>query len=899
MKHIYFFDEGRADMKDLLGNKGAHLAEMQHLGLPVPPGFIISTAACTRYLSAPSQLPKDLMSEVQSALKKLEKAMDRNFGDAEKPLLVSVRSGAPISMPGMLETVLNLGLNDQTVEGLAKQTGNDYFAYDCYKRFIQMFATVVLEINPSFFQEALAKKRRLLRLEEGQKMPFDGLQVLIMDYKRIIQNKSSRGIPQEPMEQLEMAIESVFRSWNIPRAVAYRNYMKIDHNLCSAVTVQAMVFGNLGEDSATGVAFTRNPATGERGLYGEFLLNAQGEDLVAGIQTPRKIAELSLALPDAYRQLKAIASQLEEHYKEMQDIEFTVERNQLFMLQTRTGKRTIQAAVNIAVDMANEGVISAEEALLRIDANQLPLLLLPGFNALSKAAAIEAGRLLATGLNASPGSASGQIVFTSEEAVQLASQGQKVILVRPETCPDDVHGMIAAQGILTEHGGNTSHAAVVARGMGKPCVTGCESCQIDLRRQTLTIQDRVFHPGDIISIDGATGEVFEGTIDTTSPVISDKFITLMQWADAFKGLEVRANAETPIDARKALELGAKGIGLCRTEHMFMSPERLPIVQQMILAENADKRAKVLSHLLQFQTEDFREILQIMAGYPVTIRLLDPPLHEFLPKIEDLEKQLEQDKRQDPYQEKVKSTQDLLEKARALSEVNPMMGFRGCRLGLLYPEIYQMQVQAIFEAACELASNRVDVRLEIMIPLVGHAEELRLLRESLESTANEVMRRHDIWLHYLFGTMIEVPRAALTADQIARYAEFFSFGTNDLTQLALGYSRDDAETHFLKHYLSRGILKESPFETLDTDGVGQLMQMAIAKGRSASPNIKLGLCGEHGGEAKSVKFCHEIGLDYISCSPFRVPTARLAAAQAAILEHPKTGHPKTRSELPIS
>ncbi|MCE3235751.1 MAG: ppdK [Vampirovibrio sp.] len=881
MKKIYLFSEGNAYMKDLLGSKGANLAEMVRAGLPVPPGFTITTDVCNEYLSNGGRFPTDLMPDILNALKTVETAMNRQFGDVDNPLLVSVRSGAKISMPGMMETVLNLGLNDQTLQGLIRQSGDERFAYDTYRRFIQMFGSVVLEINKEYFEDILDYKKQHLRVQNDADLTVNALKEIVLAFKEIVQDKTGAPFPQDPMTQLQQAIEAVFRSWHIPRAVAYRNYMKIEHDLGTAVNIQAMVFGNMGEDSATGVAFTRNPATGEKELYGEYLLNAQGEDVVAGIRTPQKISDMAREMPALYEEFSEIAYRLEHHYMDVQDMEFTVEKGRLFMLQTRSGKRTIQAAVKVAVDFVNEGIITPEEAMLRIDANQLPQLLLPAFSQSAMAQARKSNHLLATGLNASPGAATGEIVFNPDEAETLAEQGRNVILVRTETCPDDVHGMIAAQGILTTRGGNTSHAAVVARGMGKPCITGCESCRIDPKAETLSIGDKILQKGELISLDGATGEVFEGAIPTEIPKLGPELEILLNWADETRVLGVRANADTPADARKALEMGAKGIGLCRTEHMFMAQDRLPVVQDMILADSLEARKKALTRLMPMQLEDFKGIFRAMAGHPVTIRLLDPPLHEFLPNREELRIALEQQIKADPYEENVKAQAAILKKVGELHEVNPMMGFRGCRLGLVYPEIYAMQVRAIFEAACDLVSERINVQPEIMIPLVGHVSELKALREQLEAVANEVMNRRDIWFHYLFGTMIEVPRAALTADEIAQYAEFFSFGTNDLTQLTLGYSRDDAEGRFLVKYLEKGILKENPFEVLDVAGVGQLIEIAREKGRIMRPHLKLGICGEHGGESRSVQFSHQVGLDYVSCSPFRVPVARLAAAQAAI------------------
>lgn len=883
MKKLYLFSEGNAYMTDLLGGKGANLAEMVRAGLPVPPGFTITTDVCNDYLTQGEQFPPGLMPDILNALKTVEASMDRRFGDPKNPLLVSVRSGAKISMPGMMETVLNLGLNEQTLAGLIQQSGDARFAYDTYRRFIQMFGSVVLGINKDFFEDIITHKKGLVGVEHDSQLDVQALRDIVSAFKEIVADKTGHAFPEDPIIQLQQAIEAVFRSWNIPRAVAYRNYMKIDHDLGTAVNIQAMVFGNMGGDSATGVAFTRNPATGEKELYGEYLLNAQGEDVVAGIRTPKTLNQMAEDMPALYEQFSEIAYRLEHHYMDVQDLEFTIERGQLFMLQTRAAKRTIQAAVKTAVDFVHEGILSPEEALLRVDANQLPQLLLPTFAPAAQAQARQNGRLLVTGLNASPGAATGELVFDPDVAETMAATGKRVILARPETCPDDVHGMIAAQGILTARGGNTSHAAVVARGMGKPCITGCESCRIDPHAGSLTVGGKVLYQGTIISLDGSTGEVFEGEIPTVQSALGPELEILLTWADETRKLGVRANADTPADARKALQMGAKGIGLCRTEHMFMAPDRLPVVREMILAETAEAREAALSRLMPMQLEDFKGIFRAMAGHPVTIRLLDPPLHEFLPNRDELRDELSACLKADPYGEKSITLSAMLKKVNELHEVNPMMGFRGCRLGLVYPEIYAMQVRAIFEAACELVAERCNVQPEIMIPLVGHVQELKMLREQLEAVANGVMLRRDMWLHYLFGTMIEVPRAALTADEIAQSAEFFSFGTNDLTQLTLGYSRDDAEGRFLAKYLEQGILKDNPFEVLDANGVGQLIEIARDKGRQMRPQLKLGLCGEHGGEAQSVLFCHQAGLDYVSCSPYRVPVARLAAAQAVIHE----------------
>ena len=887
-KRVYLFNEGDASMRDTLGGKGANLAEMTRAGLPVPPGFTITTQTCNAYLANNNALPSGLMDDVRAALAAVEADQGKRFGDVQNPLLMSVRSGAKFSMPGMMETILNLGLNDDTLQGLIAQSQNPRFAYDSYRRFIGMFSSVVLHLNKDEFEHLLQQKKNERRVTLDTDLTAEDLEAVVSSFKAHVQSKLGRPFPQDPMEQLQLAIEAVFKSWNIPRAIAYRNYNKIDHTLGTAVNVQAMVFGNMGNDSATGVAFTRNPSTGEAALYGEYLVNAQGEDVVAGIRTPKKLAEMKEELSALYTQFADIAKQLETHYKDVQDMEFTIERGRLYMLQTRNGKRTAQAAVKIAVDLAEEGLISQEEALLRVEANQLPQLLLRSFDPASKKAAQSQGRLLGTGLNASPGAATGIIVFDPTEAEARAHKGEKVILVRIETCPDDIHGMIPAQGVLTTRGGNTSHAAVVARGMGKPCIAGCESAFIDLKAETITFNGQTLNKGDLLSIDGSTGEVFRGPIDTVEPKMSVEFEKLLDWADRTRRLGVRANADTPEDALKALELGAKGIGLCRTEHMFMDQDRLPVVQQMILSDTAEARREALKKLLPMQHQDFKAIFRVMAGCPVTIRLLDPPLHEFLPNHDELLEEVTKLRVLGRTGPELAQQEALLNKVQDLREANPMMGLRGCRLGLLFPEINEMQVRAIFEAATDLQKEGIDVVPEVMIPLVGHVNELKTAREQLEQVAEEVMNRKGVRVTYAFGTMIEIPRAALTADQVAEYAEFFSFGTNDLTQMTFGYSRDDAEGKFLTRYLEQGILKHNPFETLDQEGVGQLVKVARDKGRQVRPDIKLGICGEHGGEAASVQFCHEAGLTYVSCSPFRVPVARLAAAQAAVMQEAGNG-----------
>ncbi|NLM52959.1 MAG: pyruvate, phosphate dikinase [Firmicutes bacterium] len=875
-KNVYLFSEGNAEMRELLGGKGANLAEMTRIGLPVPPGFTISTDACREYFRRDQQLWDELRQEILTALHKLEEKMGKRFGDKENPLLVSVRSGAVFSMPGMMDTVLNLGLNDETVLGLAAAANNERFAYDCYRRFIQMFADVVLKVDHYLFENALEEKKRARGVQYDTELTAADLKELVAEYKQIVFKETKKSFPQEPVEQLILAVLAVFDSWNNQRAIVYRELHKIPHHLGTAVNVQAMVFGNLGDDSGTGVAFTRNPADGTKELYGEFLINAQGEDVVAGIRTPLDIAKMAEYMPDVYKQFTDVCELLEKHYRDVQDIEFTVERGKLYLLQTRAGKRTATAAVKIAVNMAEEGLITREEAIMRVETAQLDQLLHRRIDQETKPEPI------AKGLPASPGAASGQIVFDADEAEKLAEEGVKVILVRPETTPDDIHGIVAAEGVLTSRGGMTSHAAVVARGMGKCCVTGCEALKIDLGAKTMTVGEQEFKAGDIISIDGSTGEVFAGKVAMIDPELSAEFETLLRWADEVRKLDVRANADNPDDAAKAREFGAAGIGLCRTEHMFMSQDRLPLVQEMILAKNEEERKRALEKLLPMQQSDFEGIFRAMDGLPVTIRLLDPPLHEFLPNLEDLlvEVTLLKERGNDP--ELLREKQELLKQVRSLHELNPMLGHRGCRLGVVTPSIYKMQVLAIFQAAAKLIAEGIKVIPEIMIPLVGLDEELRILRELVVETAEEVMAKTGQKFEYKVGTMIELPRACITADQIAAHADFFSFGTNDLTQTTFGYSRDDAEGKFLLHYLQEKILKENPFAVLDRDGVGELVKIASEKGRATKPEIKLGICGEHGGDPSSIEFCHIIGLNYVSCSPFRVPIARLAAAQAAII-----------------
>jgi len=871
-KYVYFFGEGKAEgngkMKDLLGGKGAGLAEMTNSGIPVPPGFTITTEVCTYFYSHDRKMPGEFQAQYEEAINKLEKATGRKFGDEKNPLLVSVRSGAKFSMPGMMDTILNLGLNDVSVAGLIKSTDNERFGYDAYRRFIQMFGNVVLGLEKEDFEEILSKKKEEVGVKLDTELTAEDLKDLILRYKAFVREKIGEDFPQDARVQLDMARDAVFKSWNNPRAITYRKLNKISDDLGTAVNVQAMVFGNMGDDCATGVGFTRNPSTGEKVFYGEYLTNAQGEDVVAGIRTPKPIAELEKDMPDVYKQLREITSKLEKHYKDVQDFEFTIERGKLYMLQTRNGKRTAQAAVKIAVDMVKEGLITKEEALLRVDPDSLNQLLHPILDPKAKY------EVLAKGLPASPGAAVGKVVFNSEDAVAQAGK-DKVILVRTETCPDDIHGMDVSQGVLTARGGMTSHAAVVARGMGKCCVAGCEAIRVDEHEKKFTVNGIEVKEGDWITLNGSTGEVILGKVPTVDPSLTGDFGEFMSWADEARKLKVRANADIPRDAITARKFGAEGIGLCRTEHMFFAEERLPFMQQMIVADTLEERKEALAKLLEFQKEDFKGLFKEMAGFPVTIRTLDPPLHEFLPKTE--EEALELSKKIGVSAEKIWA------KSAELHEFNPMLGHRGCRLGITYPEITEMQARAIIQAACELKKEEnLDIVPEIMIPLVGNVNELKNQKEVVVRVAEEVMKEEGVELEYHVGTMIEVPRGALTADEIAGEAEFFSCGTNDLTQMTMGFSRDDSGK-FIKVYLDQKILKADPFQTLDQDGVGQLVKMAVEKGRSVKKDLKVGICGEHGGDPESVKFCHRVGLSYVSCSPFRVPIARLAAAQAAVEE----------------
>jgi pyruvate,orthophosphate dikinase len=854
-RYVYDFEEASELGRDLLGGKGAGLAEMTAIGIPVPAGFIVTTEACIEYMQGDREMPSGVEEEVKAHLRRLEQTTGKRFGDLEDPLLVSVRSGAAVSMPGMMDTILNLGLNDEAAQGLARTTGNERFAGDAYRRLIQMYGDVVDGVDADAFEHELSGLKEERGATQDVDLSAGDLGELIERFKRVYRDATGSDFPQAPEEQLRRAIRAVFDSWDNPRAQVYRRANGIPDDLGTAVSVVQMVFGNKGDDSGTGVAFTRDPATGEQGIWGEFLTNAQGEDVVAGIRTPQPIAAMKKALPEAYDQLVETMHRLEEHYREMQDIEFTVEEGRLYLLQTRSGKRTAQAALRIAVEMVEEGLISKDEAVARIDPGQLDQLLHPMIDPQTDYEAA------AKGLNASPGAATGKIVLDADTAEERGLAGDAVILVRWETNPDDIHGLLQARGVLTAHGGMTSHAAVVARGMGKPCVAGCEDLSIDLDARRIKLAGHELAEGEVITLDGGTGEVIVGEVDLVPPQINEDFETLLGWADDIRRLRVRANADTPEDAAKAREFGAQGIGLCRTEHMFMTDDRLPTMRAMIMASTEEERREALGELLPLQQQDFEGIFEAMAGLPVTIRLLDPPLHEFLPPPDQAE------------------SPEMARRIRALRETNPMLGTRGCRLGLLFPEIFEMQVRAIIRAAVAVEQRTGDAPLvEIMHPLVGFAEELKRLRELTVRTAAE---EEDA--DYLCGTMIELPRACVRADEIAGEADFFSFGTNDLTQTTLGFSRDDAEKKFLSHYLDEKILASNPFETLDQGGVGDLMRLAVERARSVKPDIKLGICGEHGGDPRSVAFCHELGLDYVSCSPYRVPLARLAAAQAALAE----------------
>jgi pyruvate,orthophosphate dikinase len=860
-KYVYDFSEGRADMKALLGGKGANLAEMTSLKIPVPFGFTITTEACDQFYKNGKKYPEGMMIQVEEKLAMLEQKMGMRLGDPKNPLLVSVRSGAAASMPGMMDTILNLGLNDIVVEGLAKRTNNPRFAFDAYRRFIQMFGDVVMDVAHSEFEKILEKRKETKGVEYDTELDAADLREIVGEYKEMVKKISKADFPQEPKRQLEMAIHAVFNSWNNDRAILYRRLNDIN--------VQAMVYGNMGESSGTGVAFTRNPSTGENEFYGEYLMNAQGEDVVAGIRTPQRIETLKRHNAEVYKQLLEIRERLERHYKDMQDIEFTIQEGKLYMLQTRNGKRTAAAAVRVAVEMFKEGLIDKKTAVLRVDPNSVNQLLHKQFDPIAMAKAT----VVAKGLPASPGAAVGEVVFNAEKAHLLANEGHKVVLVRTETSPEDLIGMNAAQGILTSRGGMTSHAAVVARGMGKCCIAGCGDVVVHEEQGCFEIKGLKVKEGDFISLDGSMGDVYIGKLPTVEPELSGDFGELMRWADEYRKLGVRANADIPRDAQVAVKFGAEGIGLCRTEHMFFEGERIRAMREMILADNLAGRKKALDKLLPYQKSDFRGLFEAMAERPVTIRLLDPPLHEFLPKEEEEIKAISK--------ETGVSVEKIKDKISALHEQNPMLGHRGCRLGITFPEITEMQTRAIIEAALEVAKEKkLDIEPEIMIPLVGNIKEFTHQKAIVVKTADEFIKKSGVKMKYMVGTMIEVPRGALTADEIAKEAEFFSFGTNDLTQMTLGFSRDDVGS-FVPHYIELGILEKDPFQVLDRVGVGQLIRMAVEKGRSARPKLKLGICGEHGGEPSSIEFCHMVGLNYVSCSPYRVPIARLAAAHAAI------------------
>ena len=872
MKYVYAFKEGNASMRNLLGGKGANLAEMTNLGLPIPQGFTVTTEACTEYYNCGKKISKEIEEEIFKAIGELEKIQGKKFGDNEDPLLVSVRSGARASMPGMMDTILNLGLNDEAVEGFAKKTNNPRFAYDSYRRFIQMYSDVVMEVNKSFFEKIIDELKEELGVHYDTELNVDDLKELVKRFKKIYSDHmNGEEFPQDAREQLMGAVKAVFRSWDNPRAIVYRRMNDIPGDWGTAVNVQAMVFGNMGDTSGTGVAFTRNPSTGEKGIYGEYLINAQGEDVVAGVRTPQPITKLAEDLPECYEEFIKIATKLENHYKDMQDMEFTIQEGKLYFLQTRNGKRTAQAAINIACDLVDEGMITPEEAILRIDAKSLDQLLHPMFDKDELAK----GEVIGSALPASPGAAAGKIYFNAEDAKNAGKggRGERVILVRLETTPEDIEGMVASQGVLTVRGGMTSHAAVVARGMGTCCVSGCGEIKINEEKKEFTLGNYTFHEGDYISLDGSTGKIYKGDIKTVPASVTGNFGRIMAWADENRRLKVRTNADNPRDTKKAVELGAEGIGLCRTEHMFFEEDRIPKIRKMILSETVEDREKALNELIPFQKGDFKAMYKVLNGLPMTVRYLDPPLHEFLPTEEEDIIALAKDMNV--------SVEKLKEKISDLHEFNPMMGHRGCRLAVTYPEIAKMQTRALMEAAIEVSEEEgIEIVPEIMIPLVGEEKELKFVKDIVVETAELVKKEKNSDMQYHIGTMIEIPRAALTADAIAKEAEFFSFGTNDLTQMTFGFSRDDAGK-FLDSYYQNKIYESDPFAKLDQTGVGQLVEMAVEKGRKTRPNIKLGICGEHGGEPSSIEFCNRIGLDYVSCSPFRVPIARLAAAQAAI------------------
>ncbi|HEY7341432.1 MAG TPA: pyruvate, phosphate dikinase [Ktedonobacterales bacterium] len=900
-KWVYLFSEGNATMRALLGGKGAGVAEMTNAGLPVPPGFTITTEACNEYYTNDKQFPEGMWEQAQAALHIVEEQTGKTFGDTANPLLVSVRSGAKFSMPGMMDTVLNLGLNDETVKGLIAHSGDERFCYDAYRRFVQMFSKIVLDAKPDAFEHKITEYREKTGAANDAEIPADALKAMVEDFKQIARDASGKPFPEGPIEQLRLAIEAVFASWNNKRAIDYRNFNKIPHDLGTAVNVQTMVFGNMGDTSATGVAFTRNPSTGEKQLYGDYLVNAQGEDVVAGIRNTSPIAKLAEEMPEVFQQFEQIAERLERHYRDVQDMEFTIEQGRLYMLQTRAAKRTAAAAVKTAVDMVSEGLITSDEAVQRVNPNQVDQLLLPRFDPDALAQAVAEKRQLATGVNASPGAAVGVAIFDADRAEAAGKAGQAIILVRQETSPDDVHGMLVAKGILTSQGGTGSHASVVARGLGLPAVVGCEGIRVDYAQRQFEVKATglAVHEGETISIDGTTGTVYQGAIKTIEANYDAEhdLHTLLAWADEVRKLGVWANADYPRDAERSVKFGAEGIGLCRTEHMFMEQERLPIVQAMILAKTPEERQAKLDQLLPFQRSDFEGIFRAMVnpetgeGYPVVIRLIDPPLHEFLPSYEEtlVEVTRLEDSGKDP--EELAKKRELLKAIAGMREMNPMLGLRGCRLGLIFPEINVMQTRAILEAAANVAKEGIKLQPKIMIPLVGVVTELAEVRRQLEAVAKEMSEQLGGKVNYKFGTMIELPRAALTAGQIAQVADFFSFGTNDLTQTTFGMSRDDAEGKFLLQYVEGlkepgldqpvKILKTNPFQTLDRDGVGRLVRIGFEEGRAANPDLEVGICGEHGGDPDSIAFCNEVGLNYVSCSPFRVPKARLAAAQAVL------------------
>ena len=872
MKYVYAFKEGNASMRNLLGGKGANLAEMTNLGLPIPQGFTVTTEACTEYYNCGKKISKEIEEEIFKAIGELEKIQGKKFGDNEDPLLVSVRSGARASMPGMMDTILNLGLNDEAVEGFAKKTNNPRFAYDSYRRFIQMYSDVVMEVNKSFFEKIIDELKEELGVHYDTELNVDDLKELVKRFKKVYSDHmNGEEFPQDAREQLMGAVKAVFRSWDNPRAIVYRRMNDIPGDWGTAVNVQAMVFGNMGDTSGTGVAFTRNPSTGEKGIYGEYLINAQGEDVVAGVRTPQPITKLADDLPECYEEFIKIATKLENHYKDMQDMEFTIQEGKLYFLQTRNGKRTAQAAINIACDLVDEGMITPEEAILRIDAKSLDQLLHPMFDKDELAK----GEVIGSALPASPGAAAGKIYFNAEDAKNAGKggRGERVILVRLETTPEDIEGMVASQGVLTVRGGMTSHAAVVARGMGTCCVSGCGEIKINEEKKEFTLGNYTFHEGDYISLDGSTGKIYKGDIKTVPASVTGNFGRIMAWADENRRLKVRTNADNPRDTKKAVELGAEGIGLCRTEHMFFEEDRIPKIRKMILSETVEDREEALNELIPFQKGDFKAMYKVLNGLPMTVRYLDPPLHEFLPTEEEDIIALAKDMNV--------SVEKLKEKISDLHEFNPMMGHRGCRLAVTYPEIAKMQTRALMEAAIEVSEEEgIEIVPEIMIPLVGEEKELKFVKDIVVETAELVKKEKNSDMQYHIGTMIEIPRAALTADAIAKEAEFFSFGTNDLTQMTFGFSRDDAGK-FLGSYYDNKIFENDPFAKLDQDGVGKLMEIAVKLGKPVNPKLHIGICGEHGGDPSSVEFCNKIGLDYVSCSPFRVPIARLAAAQAAI------------------